>query len=237
MARIALINQSCVEPEAIADICEAATLPDDEILLIVGDSKLSSDYQGVTLPRQLAGYATDLFGLQDYLHRNWDCGVSISPTWADRQPDFPAYFAFLLGHEFGHATTALTDLGVAFFEDLVLRYIPRVAPRKWRWDDMPHEQAYDQFGMTIAGKIYGRDTVEWEFVQIVEQGLPADAERLRKILSLEPRADVSHVRSALANFRLPYKDDLLRVWKADVASGCLKLIHGLRDFALLWDAS
>lgn len=236
-AKVALINHAAVDATAIATICETTRLPQGEILLIVGDRHLASDFQAITIPRYDAEHAANLYGLQDCLDRHWDCGVSIGAVWSEQQSRFPAYFAYLLGHEFGHATTVLTDVGIAIFEELVLKSMPRVVPdRKWRWDEMPHEVCYDQFGLSIAETIHGRDQIEREFERIIADELPADALRLRKVLQLQPANNVSNVRSALAEFAAPYKDDLMRLWEAERSSGRLRMARDIPDLGMLWDA-
>jgi hypothetical protein len=237
-ARIALINPACVDASALSDIAETAALPLGHVLLLVGDSKLPPLFQAFCLPRILVPQAADVFGLEDYLDRDWDCGVVVGMTWAKRQPDYPAYFAYLLGHEFGHATTALNNPGLAIYEDLIAASCDKIRPgHKWRWDELPHETIYDEFGLAISVDLFGSQQVEEEFDKIIALGLSGDVPRLESLLDRGPNRDLSRVHDALAAFSNPAKDVLVEFWISMRASGRLKQAEGLGDFRAFWGAS
>ena len=238
MARVALINSAKVNTNTLSDIVVEADLPSGEIRLVVGDPLLSEDYQGVTIARDFASLAQNLWGLDQYMDQPWDCGVVIGQKWAAKQPDLPAYFAYLLGHELGHAKTILTNLALAVYEDVVLRYMPKVSPeRKWRWDDMPHEVRYDQFGLAISEALYGRARLEEEIHRILSDGLTEGKLRLQKTLDLQPSKDLRGLWAELAQFALPYRDRLLELWKQDRHLGRLRIADGVLDLDTLWSAS
>jgi hypothetical protein len=231
MARVRLINPAAVQPSAISDICVAAALPPGEVALIVGEPTLPENYQGVTIARTLDG---NVFGLNCLAKNDWDCGVIIGSKWASLQAEFPAYFAYLLGHEFGHTTTVLTDIWLTAYQYLILRDIGRVSIREWRWDEMPHEAMYDAFGIAVAEEIFGRASVEAEFSTIISRELSEDVPRLQKVLRLSASKDLKGLRTALAGFTLPWKDQLLNLWREDQSRGG-KIATGLRRIEALWE--
>jgi hypothetical protein len=234
MARVALINQAGVDPERLGRIVEAADLPAGDIRLIVGDSKLTQDFQGVCIARPFARYAGNLHGLADHLAESWDCGVIIGSRWAARELEFPAYFAYLLGHELGHAKTVLSDLTLTVYEDLILRYVQRASGRGgWRWDEMPHEIRYDRFGKAVAEDVYGPAELAKEVQCLLDRGLSNDEARLRNLLVLAAEKELVGLRQELADFARPYKAEFLKLWKEDQANGRLKIARGL-DFEWLW---
>ena len=110
MAKIALLkNLDDVPLEALDSIGEAAQLPAGYIALVVGDPTLSGDLQALSIPRAFSS-TIGTCGLDEYDLPRWDCGVIVGTKWSGRQGQFPAYFAYLLGHEYGHAHTVLTNL-------------------------------------------------------------------------------------------------------------------------------
>jgi len=237
MARVALINRAGVDSNTLSSIVVEADLPAGKVWLIVGDRLLGGAYQGVTVARAFVSPAQNLWGLEQYLDQDWDCGVVIGEKWAVKQREFPAYFAYLLGHELGHAKTILTNPQLAIYEDLVLQYIARAAQHGWRWDEMPHEIRYDQFGLAIAERLYGRSTIEQEFHRIRDEGLTDDELRLDKALTLRPTTDLRGLGGELASFSLPYRDRLLELWKEAADLGHGGAAAQLSDLAALWSAS
>ena len=237
-ARIALINPAGVEQSALSDIAETAKLPPGDVLLLIGDNKLPSDFQAFCLPRNLVAQAANIFGLEDYLDRSWDCGVVVGTTWAGRQLDYPAYFAYLLAHEFGHAATALRNPGLAIYEDMITASLDKVRPgHQWRWDDLPHEVIYDEFGLAVSIEIFGATRVENEFERVISLGLSDDVPRLESLLKRGPNRDLSRVHSALVTFSAPAKDNLIEFWNELRQSGRLKQAASLGDFQTFWRTS
>lgn len=235
MAKIALINLANADVSALSDIVAEADLPAGEIRLIVGDPLLSDEYQAVTMARAFIRHAGNLWGLEQFLSEPWDCGVVIGRNWAARQAEFPAYFAYLLGHELGHATTVLTDLVLTIYQDIVRRCISKASSdRRWRWDDMPYETTYDQFGMAVAEIVCGRACLEDDFGRILSGGLSQDEPRLRKALDLPPCKDLRGLWADLASFALPYRHQLLDIWQQEREFGRLRIADGLPDLNVLW---
>lgn len=235
VAEVKLINSLQLPAEDVHAVVARAKLPPGTLVIILDDSLLQPTFQAVTIPRAHIRFADNLAGLENTLQEPWDCGISIGPFWSRRQGEFPAYFAYLLGHELGHAKTVLTSLELTSFEDLITRCIRHVSHGHYsRWDDLPHEILYDQFGISIAQQLYGREILETEFATIIDREL-VDVPRLRKILSLEPSDDLSGLKEALAAFAAPYRDELLGVWremKASHSPGATRLIDNLER---LWE--
>lgn len=153
--------------------------------------------------------------------------------WAIRQPEFPAYFAYLLGHEFGHATTVLT-LWLAAYEALIFD-VPALSGRDdWRWDEMPHEIRYDQFGLAVAEEVYGLEQLQNEIDRLLKDGSERDDRRLRGLLALTPRLDLSGLDADIAEFALPYRERLLTKWRKDANRGAPGMGRHLADLDYLW---
>lgn len=237
MARIALENVEGVATEALEDIAETADLPPGDIFLIVGDPLLADDLQAFAIPRAFVEFLGDIAGLENHLDAHWDCGVIVGSRWASQQPAYPAYFAYLLGHEFGHATTMIRNLPLAVYEALLIADLPQASGKKWRWDETPHEVRYDQFGLAVSEAVYGREALLEEIEGLIEIGREGDLKRLKQLLTLEPRADLGGLRKELAEFLLPYKDELLTKWAGDLERGHIGMLRFLRDPSALWDIS
>ena len=235
MARVALTNLSTVDPHAVEDVVVAAQLPDGHIWLVVGDELLTDEFQAATIPKAFTPFAGNLYGLARFIEKPWDCGIVIGNRWANRQGEFPAYFAYLLEHEFGHASTALTRLDLTAYEDMILRFISRAAPeRHWRWDDLPHEVYYDRFGLAVAVELFGTQQVESEVQTLISSGLSHDELRLEKLLTLDATLSLDGLPTALAEFALPHRDALLALWGEAVRDGQLQVAGVLTDLEQLW---
>lgn len=238
MARIALYNPVEIDREVLGSIAEAAGLPAGRVCLIVGDPRLDGDLQGITLPREFVPIAGNLYGLGEHLLESWDCGVVIGEVWAGRQAAYPAYFAYLLGHEFGHATTVLSNLGLAVYEDLIFRFIKAASGGEiCRNDQLPHEIRYDQFGIAVAQELYGRAAFEADCQRILSSDIDTDKFRLEKVLGLTPTTDLDGLPEELAAFSSPYRDKLLSLWEQARERGHLKIANGLSSLDALWSAT
>lgn len=234
MARIALLNHAGVETEALEAICVASSLPPGHILLIVGDADLPDDLQGVTVARALM--SGSVYGFDAHTREPWDCGVALCERWAKRQKEYPCYFSYLLAHEFGHATTALTHLELTAYEDLILRHVQAVSGRtKWRWDELPHERRYDAFAMAVVDELFGRPASEAEFESIIANGLTNDPPRLRLALQLSASKDLSPLRTELREFATPWKAQFIRRWEEERATHSRSVAAKIARLDALWD--
>ena len=234
-ARVTLLGDGGVEPSLLSEILEAACLPPGHVGLLVGDASLSGEFQAVTVARALIPRNAGVYGLVEHRKIDWECGIIVGPTWAARQQAFPAYFAYLLGHEAGHATTVLTDLQMVIFENLVLDGIKQASQGSvTRYDQLPYEVRYDQFGIAVAESVYPRTQLDDELRTIVKDGLTDDESRLGKVLELPARHDLDGLREELAKFCLPYRQKLVHQWETRRAAGGLKVAAGVTDLNSLW---
>ena len=105
----------------------------------------------------------------------------------------------------------------------------------WGWADFPHEVRYDQFGIAVAEAVYGRAKVESEFTSIIEKGFSKDVTRLEKALS-QPRYDLDGLREDMACVCQPYREALLRLWRAHKASKTPGVTQFISRLESLWEA-
>jgi hypothetical protein len=238
MADIALINQSFIPNSAIEDIVAEATLPAGDALLLISDPLLSVNLQAIAIPRRHIRDAANIYGLKNHFDLQWECGVIVGEKWASAQPEYPAYFAYLLGHELGHATTMLRDPVLASFEELVTTFIRFVSDGAvQQWHDLPHERRYDQFGVAIATSLFGHERFVEEIASILAKGLSEGRERLEHSLDLRPQKELAGLRGELAAFTLPYRDKLLPIWEGAKQLGRMSALDSIADPASLWSAS
>ena len=120
MADVTLHDPLGVGAETMEAIISEAKLPHGSIFLFLGDSLLEQEFQAVTIARAHIRFANSICGLADHVQEPWECGVLVGERWTRRQSDFPAYFAYLVAHEFGHATTVLSDIELTCFEIVLL---------------------------------------------------------------------------------------------------------------------
>jgi hypothetical protein len=237
MARILPVDPLQLGADDLDEIVSAAQLPaEGTIIVILGDTELADTFQAITIAREHVRSAANLYGLDQCLNQPWDCGVSIHPDWARRHSEFPAYLAFLIGHELGHATTILSDLELASFEELIVASRGLIAAaRNRRWGDFPHERRYDQFGVAVAEVVHGLPKLHSDVNAILRQGLADDRPRFERILTMEPRRELNGLREELASFCLHDRGRLVEEWarmKASRTPGVTRHISRLEN---LWE--
>jgi len=216
VAKIGLINPAQVPIDLLDEIVLSARMPSGSLWLVVGDETLSPEYQALTVPRYLVPNAASVYGLEAYLDEEWECGILIGHESAVGYSAHPEYFAWLLGHELGHARTALADPALAIYEELIVRYLRKASGRsQWRWDELPHESLYDRFGKGVAESVFGPDEVRVALEGMLARGFCDDAPRIEKVLSLQPVRSLDGLREALADFTRPWRSRFLHLWKAE----------------------
>lgn len=235
MATVKTLDPLNVGTRHVDDVVAVVPLPPGTVLLINGDRLLDCSYQAVTISRANIRWAASIFGFEAHLNVPWDCGISISITWAQRQRGLPGYFAYLLGHELGHATTVLSDPELNCFEDLLVASIRHVTSREWRWADLPHERRYDQFGMAVAERLFGRAQIERDFRRVIDEQLTDNVRRIRDALLLEPRLDLEGLREDLAAFSAPYRGPLLTLWRRVKSGRTPGVTASIDRLESLWD--
>ncbi len=233
MADLLLHNPSGLSEMEVKRVVALADLPPGLLLLYLGDDTLEADYQAVTIARPHIRYFGNINGLEDFLHVAWDCGIVMGSVSCEFQSQFPAYFAYLLAHELGHAATVLTDPSITAFEHLITTGMASISP-SLRWDELPHEARYDQLGLAVAELACGRAAVEAQFTAMIDGELVNDSARLRKVLTMQPRRSLAGLVEDLASFTQPHLEELLQIWRAQQSSLSSGFAGEIRDLESLW---
>lgn len=219
MTSIIPINEANIDLSLIEKINIAADLPEKRILLYLSRGQLpdGESYLGVCLPRKLIEYAPSYRKYdKDDRYSRWDCFIGLSKKTCDYSNTHPAYFAYLLAHEFGHALVCFDDLPFHIFNWLVENYINEASGGKVsKWWQIPHEIQHDRFGIHISSKIYGRDILNEQIRDIIAKNDSKDIRRLEIILEMEGSADYSDIKRNFVEFVLPYKSELIRLWERE----------------------
>lgn len=199
-----------------------ARLPSGRILLVLSDGPLPDNNLGVCIPRALLRFAPGYRRMFDQPKReDWDCGIAVSKKVCLMKEQYPAYFAYILGHEFAHASVSLTDISVHIHSCLIEEFIRAASDDiVTQATELPDEVLFDRFGIHIAERIFSREKLNADITQILKMPNCKDAVRLRKILSSSSSSnlgDLRHLRNDLVAISMPYKDRLIELWKKDVA--------------------
>ena len=142
----------------IISIIAKGFLADGKIVMVFGGDDTGS--LGECMPRSILKYTGRGQFFQEFLDDNWDVGIIIYPKAYYYYKNYPAFFAYLLGHELGHAYVCLTDIQLHLFYCLIQDYICEASNGKVRrWDQLPHEILFDQYGLYIAELIYLREEI------------------------------------------------------------------------------
>jgi hypothetical protein len=235
-------NKSRIIPDQyIFDIISLITeryLAEGKIILVM--SERNSRKLGECIPKSLLEYAKRESFFREYLNEKWDAGVIIYPKACKYYEDYPAFFTYLLGHEFGHAYACLKDENLHLFYCLIQDFIKEASKGKvTRWDQLPHEVLFDQYGLYIAELLYSREEINRQFEMIIKMGDCGDLERLNKLLSLPSSSDFSSLREDLIKFSLPFKENLIELWVKDLKEVTLAkepaITQLVNDFELLFE--
>ncbi len=216
MNKIILINDYKIDQNLIEKVLEISELPDGRILLIFSDGYLLNGLLGCCIPRPLVKYETSIGVFNPYLNENWDCVVALSKKACDYRSTHEAYFVYLLAHEFGHAHIGINDIATHIFSCIIQSHIREASNNKiTQWHELPHEKLFDQFGLLISGSILSNDHVYSQIKSLTEIPECKDKERLEAMLSLPPFEGFDSLRNQLISFALPYKVELIRLWKEE----------------------
>lgn len=224
MVEVLVENKSRIIPDQyIFDIISIITerfLTEGKIILVM--SERNSRNLGECIPKSLLECAKREPFFREYLNEKWDAGVIIYPKACKYYEDYPAFFTYLLGHEFGHAYVCLTDERLHLFYCLIQDFIRKASKGKvTRWDQLPHEVLFDQYGLYITELLYSREEINRQFEMIIKMGDCGDKKRLNKLLSMSPTCDFSKLWNDLIKFCLPFKESLIRLWKEDAENTML----------------
>jgi hypothetical protein len=199
--------------EAVVDL---AALPICDLLLVAG-APLLEDHAGLLLPRSLLREArTRVF--MERRHRPWQFGLALSARTCGFATTHRAYFAYVLGHELGHAHVAIVDPALHVYCCFLDHYIGEASGgRVTMWHELPHEHAHDQFGIAIAQELLGRGRVEGDFAELIRDDSRRDHQRLVATIALAPEKDYSTLREQLVTFARPFASELGALWTGNLA--------------------
>lgn len=236
-------NKSGIIPDHyVANIISIITkelLIEGKIVLVLTD-ELDEKSLGECIPKNLMEYAGRESFFREYSNVKWDVGIILYPKGFKYFLDYPAFFTYLLGHELGHAYVCLKDQHLHLFYCLIEEVIIEASNEKVkRWDQLPHEVLFDQYGLFIAELLYSREEINRQMEMIVKISDYGDKERLNKLLSLSASCDFSKLRSDLIQFCLPFKENLIRLWKEDAKKATLEnelaIAQLVTNFELLFE--
>lgn len=218
-----------------------AHLPSGRLLLVLSDGPLPENNLGVCIPRALLRFAPGYRRMFDQAKReDWDCGIAVSKKVCQMKEKHPAYFAYILGHEIGHASVCLIDISVHIHSCLIEEFIRAASDDMvTQATELPHEVLCDKRGIHIAERIFSRERLNADITEIVKMPDCKDAARLRRLLSLSSSSnlgDLKDLRNDLVAISMPYKDRLIDLWKKDVAQrGSNSLASLIHDYDALFE--
>ena len=237
--RILLDNKAQIDESILRDIVLKADFPPERLLLNLLPfykklQNIDTCYQGIFFHKSLYRYDDWIDLNSEYLLKNWEYGISISGHICNKHKQFPAYFAYVLGHELGHAHICYSDKDLHIHSRLIDLHIKEASKCKITKNiELPHERRCDQFGIYIAEQIYSRKKLNEEIVNLMVKRECNDHERLEYMLSLPGTSDLNNIRNELVELTKPFKVELIKFWKEDKINskpGCLLLATEIKDF-------
>lgn len=222
----------------IISIIKEGFLTEGKIVLVFSEQDMEN--LGECIPKDLLKYANRKPFFREFLNENWDVGIILYPKACKYYKDYPAFFTYLLGHEFGHAYVCLTDKRLHLFYCLIQEFINKASNGSVkRWDQLPHEILFDQYGLYIAELIYSREEINRQFEMILKNDACGDRERLTKLLHLPSSSDFTNLWRDLIKFSLPFKENLIGLWKEDLKEATFAkepaITQLVNDFELLFE--
>lgn len=238
MAVIIPINKAEIKYESILnDIIKNAELPDGRILLIFYNENLPGNEYGMCMPKILLPY----MHMHEYLVENydfdWDCGVVISKLVCDYLDGYPAFFTYVLNHEFGHVYNFFTNPELYIHSNLITNYIYKASKGKVSsWLDIPEELFCDKYSILITEKIFSRMQLNKEIETITKNN--GDSQRLERLYDLEGSNEFHRLKQELINLSKPFKDELIVEWKNAVINakntGFCTLVESINNYDALF---
>jgi len=209
-------------------IAKSSKLSKCHLHIFLLNKALPNGKQAVFVPKDLIKYSPDShqytsIGYQDQQYYNWDCYIAVSKKWCDKIRIFPGYFAYLIGHELGHANIYFNDRDLYILCQLIEGKIRDASGGNINGHyQCPHEIFFDRFGKYFANKV--QTGLFEEIEEIKKTASPSERIRLGLIQNLQPRDCFEGLRESLIDFASPYKTDLIRLWKESVRKcGCKSL--------------
>ena len=217
MGNFILINDANVDEAFVSKIIGQAGLNKERILLRLLDGYLPDNAAGNTLPRPVLRYAQDFHIFDSFLDLDWEIGIVISKKYCLSSNSFPAYFSYLLGHEFGHATVCMNDLDLHVFYCLIQKHIKLASEGNVSaWHELPHEIIFDQYGLYIAEMLFGRERIDFEIMLLLDDHSREDLARIKLMSNMHGSKDLGGLRKDLIEFTKPYQDKLIESWEESI---------------------
>ncbi len=241
MALVTLKNSAKIDIEIkfLEKLCSYANLPKGSILLVLHDNSLhGKNKQGVCVASQLSYFASEYTEICSCPNSaKWDCCVAIDRKWCLSRDKFPAYFTYLLGHEFGHAYICLSDITLHIHCCLIHDWIRPASKSTIQYaHELPDEQLFDQFGKYLSFKIHGDEKLDYEINVLKEAAEDIEKQHLGIIQKLPPIQKFDGLRKSIVEFSRPYKNELVRYWKKDFEeNGSNSLASLISDYDKLFE--
>ena len=217
MDNLIIINDAKVDEAFIVDIFNKGYIKKPKIILRLLDGYLPYNADAIILARSLREYAKNFRVFDNYLEINWDFGIAISKKYCLIYKAYPAYFAYLLGHELGHANICADDISLHVFYCLIQEHIKTASNGEVSsWHVLPHEVKFDQFGLYIAEALFGREKIDNEIKSLLDDESRDDSEILSLMLMLKGTTDLSNLRDELVAFAKPYRTELIESWEKSI---------------------
>lgn len=197
-----------------------------------------TDKQAVFVAKDLIKYdrhsheLTDIGYSVDPEDCKWDCYIAISREWYDKRNTYPAYFAYLMGHELGHAMIYFSERLLHIHCCLIENYIKGASEGKIKYRyECPHEILCDRFGKHFSTRLYDEDTLLQELKEIKRQSCDTDERvRLESVQKSEPTDNLEGLKGDLIRFSIPYKPELIKRWEESIEKdGTLALASEIPD--------
>ncbi len=234
-----LDNKAEVDESVLWKIIHKAGFPKEKLLLnLLPENKVlecnGKCFQAICFHKSLYHYDNWIEVHLDYLKKNWDCGISISGKYCQMHREYPAYFAYLLGHELGHAHICRSDILLHIHYCLVDSHLPYISS-KIQWYEYPHERKFDQFGICIAEQIFSREKLDEEITNLINKPECNNSERLKSMLTLSGTMNLKNIRNELIELTAPFKTELITRWQKDKRNSDSKLLaREVEDFETLF---
>ena len=240
MANVILINKVKIDIEEkyFEKFFAFANLPEGKICLVLHNNSLPENNQGVCIPSQLINFASEFLGICPYSNSvRWDCFIAIAKKWCISRDEFPAYFSYLLGHEFGHAYICLSDIALHIHCCLIHNWISPASKNIIQFPhNLPHEQLFDRFGKYLSIQIHGDEKLDHEINVLKEAVEDIEKQHLEMIQKLSPTQNFDGLRRSLIEFSRPFKNELIRYWKKDFEeNGSNSLASLISDYDELFE--
>ena len=197
-------NASSIPNGDLRGIAETAGWEDSAALLfLVGPTVLDPEYQALTVYHGDRDFLR--FRQLDQVTERWDCAILIGASGASMHAENRPLFTWLLGHEMGHARVALSDPEAHRLFVLVQEHIKTAsAGAVSRWDQLPYESRFDQFGKWVAETLHGEEAFLAALDAQITQGGPPDPERLQRVRARKARSDLDRIFMETKVFVAPY---------------------------------